>query len=231
MKQCAGCGKRYDMAQANCPNCWTRPWVKAAEGNARAELPDNPNPCPRCGYLAAAGMKNCPHCRKRLRPLMLDLICVLGLLASPTAIIYGILTLVYERDFIRQVPITRDYWIIPDLLWWIPTAIFCWGIMHGQHRALRGMRLVLIGAPVLLVLQIGASELLRLPQVSADLASLLLQRFGGGLVAWLYFATRGVQDYCAVGKPKERYQVKEAFLEESHISRKERVRTPVTRNL
>jgi hypothetical protein len=68
-------------------------------------------------------------------------------------------------------------------------------------------------------------------QQTPDLATLLVLRLFTGIVVWLFFMTRSVQDFCAVGKPKERYQSKEVFLEQSHATKRERMSSNITRSL
>lgn len=232
MKQCAGCGKRYDKAQITCPHCWNRTWVAAPEGGGTAALPENAVTCTECGYLAAAGMTKCPNCKKRLRPFVLELFCVLGLVGGPFALIYLSYLIVS----------TRDFWWIIGLPGCVAAVPLCWRLLRGEYQALSQLRRLLIWLPIVYLL-ISLPALLIgimlgsggpatvLQQGSRDLATLLMLQLFGGVLVWLFFLLRGNQDYCAVGKPKENYQPHAMFGEQLHASKTERVGSSITRNL
>lgn len=221
MKQCAGCGKRYDEAQNTCPGCWSRTWVAVPETGGGAALPYNPNPCSECGYLAAAGVPKCPHCRTRLRPRALELLCVLGLIGGPIALIY-LLYLIAD---------TRNFWLIAGLPLCIAAVPICLGLLKGEYRALQNMRKLLIGMPVLYILLSIATQLLGNAQATRDLATLLLQQVFGGVLLWLFFLLRANQDYCSLGKPRENYQPHAVFGEQINATQAERMSSSITRKL
>lgn len=209
MKQCAGCGKRYDKAQPNCPSCWSRSWVPAPEGRVPAALPSNPTPCAECGFLAAAGTAKCPHCGSKLRPNALEWLCLLGLLGCPVAVVMLGLGL-------RENP-----WGIADMV--LCAALFpaCLGLLRGRYRAWLAMRLLLIATPLLLIALIVVTEITKdFVQVQV-FAGMLLCRFIGVVLLWVYFHSSSVQDYCTAGKPAElREQTAALFPEQMMAQRR-----------
>ena len=221
MKQCAGCGKRYDEAQNTCPGCWSRAWVAVPEGGGEAVLPANPNPCPECGYLASAGIPACPYCAVRLRPRALEGICVLGLIGGPLALIYLLYLVVSPRDF----------WLIAGLPACVVAVPLSWRLLQGEYRALEHLRKLLIGLPILYLLLSILTQLIGNTRATRDLATLLLLQVIGGVLVWLFFLLRANQDYCSVGKPKENYQPHAVFGEQINASKTDRVGSSITRNL
>ncbi|MHB0938796.1 MAG: hypothetical protein ACYDCO_04820 [Armatimonadota bacterium] len=221
MKQCAGCGKRYDKAQITCPHCWNRTWVAAPEGGGTAVLPENAVTCTECGYLASAGMAKCPNCKKHLRPRVLEAFCVLGMIGSPLALIYLIYLIVS----------THDYWLAAGLPGCVAAVPLCWRLLKGEYRALYQLRRLLIALPVLYLLLSLLALLIGQVQANQHLATLLLFQLFGGVLIWLFFLLRGNQDYCAVGKPKEHYHPHAVFGEQLNASKTERVGSSITRNL
>jgi len=232
MKQCAGCGKRYDKAQTTCPHCWNRTWVAAPAGGGTAALPENAVTCTECGYLAAAGVPKCPNCHKHLRPRVLEIFCVLGMVGGSLALIYLIYLMVS----------TRDFWWIAGLPGCVAAVPICWRLLKGEYRALAQLRRLLIRLPIaylavsLLALLIGmllgsGRPAMVLLQGSRDLSALLMLQLFGGVLVWLFFLLRGNQDYCAMGKPKEQYQPQAVFGEQLNASKTERAGSSITRNL
>ena len=220
MKLCAGCGKRYTEAQTSCPSCWSRAWVPAPE-TGDAVLPANPNPCPECGYLASAGMPKCPHCHKRLRPRPLELLCLLGLVGSPLAILY----------FVYHIARSHDYWFIACQLALAAAMPVCRRLLQGEYRTYRQMRLLLIGAAALYLLLSLIGALFGNYRMAAEMASALLFQLFGGVLVWLFLLLRSIQDYCSLGKPKEYYRTQAVFGEQTHTTKAERMGSSITRNL
>jgi len=221
LKQCAGCGKHYDEGHATCPSCWSRGWVRVPEGEASAVLPANSNPCPECGYMAAAGVPRCPHCKARLRPRAMEWLCLLGIVGCPVAFIVILLRIVSERNF----------WDIVNLVLCGAFAVACWGLLRGRYAAWRRMRALLIGAPALLLALIGIAEILKDYAQASAFAGTLVLLILAGLPLWFVLHSQRVQDYAAVGKPKEVYTPHELFPEKTRLSREQRLGSRLTRNL
>lgn len=215
-----------------CPHCWNRTWVAAPEGGGMAALPENAVTCAECGYLAEAGVPNCPNCRKHLRPRVLEFFCVLGIVGGPLACVY----LVY------LMASTRDFWWIAGLPGFAAAAPICWRLLKGEYRALAQLRWLLIRLPIaylaisLLALLAGmllggSRPAMVLLQGSRDLSTLLILQLFGGVLVWLFFLLRGNQDYCAAGKPREQYQPQPVFGEQLNAPKTERTGSGITRNL
>ena len=220
MKQCAGCGRRYVDTQPNCPGCWSKTWVAVPETGV-AELPENPVPCTECGYLASAGTAQCPHCRKALRPRALTWLGLLGLIGSPLAIIY----LVY------LMATTRNFWHLVLIVICAAIPVVFRGLLRGEYSAFQRMRLLLIGIPSLLVLACLVALIAHNALAAAMLGSVFLPAAIAALALWFVFHSPAVQDYCALGRPKEQYEAKSVFLEQTHSTKAQRMGSTLTRNL
>lgn len=206
MKQCAGCGKRYAAAQATCPSCYSRSWVFAPDENAPAPLPDNPTPCSECGYMADAGTAKCPHCKARLRPRELEWLCILGLIGGPAMIGY----IIYN---IHNIGLRASLWSIGDVLLFALMTAICVGLLRGRYQAWRWARILMIAMPASLIVAIVIAEIIKDMAQASTLAGVLLFRFIGVALLWIYFNTPVVQDYCAQGKPVEHETAKALFRE------------------
>ena len=231
MRQCAGCGRRYEETQTACTSCFSRSWVYATETDEDAPLPANPNPCSTCGYYTAAGVPHCPHCKAQLRPRLLEWLCYLGIAAGPAGFLYLIYVLINPP---------HNFWALGGLPVCAAVAPVCLGLLRGEYRALRGLWLLIIGTPLwLLVLVIPAEIISRMSrsddytarEAVSSLATSLLFAVVGAVLLGIIFRLPRFQDYCALGKPKEFYRTKEVFMEQSHASKAQRSGSNITRNL
>ena len=195
MKQCAGCGNRYEMAQTSCPKCWSRSWVASQDDGGPPVLPQYPNPCSECGFMAEAGMARCPACKSRLRPRDLEWISLIIIAGAPAAIIY------------TALGAKQDPWSIPDIFIAAAALACAIGLLRGRYWAWVGALAVFIATPVSLLALVTVAEVTKDVQEASMLAGMLLLRSLGVGLLWVYFTTPAVRDFCSFGKPEERREM------------------------
>lgn len=199
MKQCASCGKIYAQAQANCPKCYTRGWVQTQEDQSLTAVPSNPTPCAECGFMAEPGTVKCPHCKGRLRPFGLEMLCFLALLGTPIAVVTSVLDLMNNP----RIAWSDLALAVANAILAVAVFIISLGLLKGSYPAWQRMRLALIAAPSLLMLLYLIALIVKDTQFSAIVSGMLFFRLVGAVLLWFYFQHDTVTDFCADGKPLE----------------------------